>query len=656
MKRSVSDYPVAGKRVLVRVDFNVPLKDGLVADDTRIRAALPTIQELLDEGCSVVLASHLGRPKGQVVEELRMKPVAARLAELLGRPVATVDDCVGPEAEQAAAALKPGEVLLLENLRFHAEETGNDAVFAGRLAGLAQVYVNDAFGTAHRAHASTEGVTHYLPSVAGLLMTRELQILGRLLREPARPFVVVLGGLKVSDKISVIRKMLELADGILVGGAMANAFLAAQGKGVGLSKGADAAEVAQAAEVLAAAAASTCALVLPADLVVAPEASAGALARVVAAGEVGAADMALDIGPQTVAEFTRRLRGAGTIYWNGPMGLFEVPEFAAGTKAVGEAVAASAAVTVAGGGDTVAAVRAFGLEGKLTHVSTGGGASMEFLEGRALPGVDALMDAGPGGGGGGAAPARRPLMAGNWKMYKTPAQARDFFMAFRPLVAGVDDRDVLVCPPAVAIHTSLSGTIDTPVAIGAQTMHYASEGAFTGELAAPMLSECGVQYVILGHSERRQYYAENDADLAKKVRAALDAGLRPVLCCGETLEEREAGQTESKIGAQLDADLAEVGVAEVAGVAVAYEPIWAIGTGKTATPEMAQETVGFIRRRLAERFGDAAGGVRILYGGSVKAANIDDLMAQPDIDGVLVGGASLDPAEFARIVRFEPKG
>jgi triosephosphate isomerase (TIM) len=494
-------------------------------------------------------------------------------------------------------------------------------------------------------------VTHYLPAVAGLLMTRELQILGRLLRDPARPFVVVLGGLKVSDKISVIRKMLEIADSILVGGAMANAFLAAQGRGVGLSKGADADEVGQAAEVLAAAAASRCSLVLPADVVVATEAAAGAPSRVVPADGIGADEMALDVGPATVEEFTRRLRGAGTIYWNGPMGLFEVPEFAAGTKAVGEAVAASAAVTVAGGGDTVAAVRAFGLEGRLTHVSTGGGASMEFLEGRALPGVEALMDVSERGG---EAPARRPLMAGNWKMYKTPSQTRDFFQAFRPLVAGVDDRDVLICPPAVCIHRALTATVDTAIAVGAQTMHYAGEGAFTGELAPPMLAETGVEYVIPGHSERRQYYAENDADLARKVRAALDAGLRPVLCCGETLEEREAGQTEAKVAGQLEADLAEIGVAELAAVAVAYEPIWAIGTGRTATPEMAQETVGFIRRCLAGRFGEAAGGVRILYGGSVKAANIDDLMAQPDIDGVLVGGASLDPAEFARIVRFEP--
>jgi len=250
------------------------------------------------------------------------------------------------------------------------------------------------------------------------------------------------------------------------------------------------------------------------------------------------------------------------------------------------------------------------------------------------------------------AAARRPLMAGNWKMYKTRAETKAFCEAFVPQVAGVDDRDVLICPPSVCLETALAATAGSAVAVAAQTMHYAAEGAFTGELAPGMLTELGVSSVILGHSERRQYYAENDTDLARKVRAALDAGLRPVLCCGETLDEREAGETESKVGGQLDADLAEVDAAELAAVAIAYEPIWAIGTGKTATPEMAQETVGFVRRRVRERFGDAADGVRILYGGSVKAATIDELMAQPDIDGVLVGGASLDPQEFARIVRF----
>ena len=647
MKRSLTDYPVAGKRVLVRVDFNVPLEGGRVVDDTRIRAALPTIQYLLDQGCSIVLMSHLGRPKGQVVDDLRMAPVAARLAELLGRPVATADDCVGPAAARAAAALKPGDVLLLENLRFHAEETGNDDAFSRQLAELGDVYVNDAFGTAHRAHASTEGVTHYLPSVSGLLLAKELEVLGRLLREPARPFVVVLGGLKVSDKIGVIRHMLTVADTVLIGGAMANAFLAAKGFEVGASKGAGD-EVAVARDILVEAGTSRGQLLVPNDVVVAKEAASGAQARVAPADGIAADEMALDIGPQTTALFVQQLRGAGTIYWNGPMGLFEIDEFAAGTKAVGEAIAAAAAVTVAGGGDTVSAVRAFGLEGRLTHVSTGGGASMEFLEGRALPGVEALMDKTPA-----ATPAgRRPLMAGNWKMYKTPSQTKDFFTAFRPLVADVDDRDVLVCPPDLDLHAALAAVVDTKIKVGAQTMHYAAEGAFTGETAPAMLAEVGVPYVILGHSERRQYYNENDADLAKKVRAALDAGLRPILCCGETLEERQGGKTESKVGGQLDADLAEVGAAELANVAIAYEPIWAIGTGVTATPQQAQETVAFCRARVRERFGDAADGVRVLYGGSVKPDNIDELMAQPDIDGVLVGGASLDPQGFSRIVKF----
>ncbi len=391
MKRSLTDYPIAGKRVLVRVDFNVPLADGRVSDDTRIRAALPTIRYLVDNGCPVVLASHLGRPKGKVVDELRLAPVAARLGELLGRPVASARDCVGPEVEAAAAALAPGEVLLLENLRFHPEETANDPGFAARLATLAEVFVNDAFGTAHRAHASTEGVAHHLPAVAGLLMVRELDELGRLLRDPARPFVVVLGGAKVSDKIGLIEALLGLADAVLVGGAMANAFLAARGHDIGASKGAGD-EATAAARVLEGAGEAAAKLVLPGDLVVAREAASHAAAQVVAADAVPAGHMALDIGPATADAFARRIAEAGTVYWNGPMGLFEVDAFSRGTRVVGEAIAAAAAVSVAGGGDTVAAVRAYGLEPRLTHVSTGGGASMEFVEGKALPGVVALLD------------------------------------------------------------------------------------------------------------------------------------------------------------------------------------------------------------------------------------------------------------------------
>jgi phosphoglycerate kinase len=391
MKRPLTDYPIAGKRVLVRVDFNVPLVNGRIDDDTRIRAALPTISYLLDQGCAVILVSHLGRPKGQAVEGLRMAPVAARLAELLGRPIAVAGDCVGAEVEAAATALAPGEVLMLENVRFHPEETANDPAFAAQLAALAEVYVNDAFGTAHRAHASTEGVAHLLPAVAGLLMVRELEMLGALLGDPARPFVVVLGGAKVSDKIGVIEKMLETADAILIGGAMCFAFFKAAGLEVGRSK-LEADKVEVAAAIAGRARASTCAFELPADVVVAPAPEDGAPTEVVPADRIPADRMGLDIGPVAIAAFSQRIGGAGTIFWNGPMGLFEVDDFAVGTRAVGEAIAASGAVTVVGGGDTVSAVRRFGLADRIAHVSTGGGASMEFIEGKTLPGVAALLD------------------------------------------------------------------------------------------------------------------------------------------------------------------------------------------------------------------------------------------------------------------------
>jgi phosphoglycerate kinase len=389
-KRSVADYPLDGKRVLVRADFNVPLQSGEVADDTRIRKTLPTIQLLLDRGCAVVLASHLGRPKGTVVPELRLDPVARRLSELLGRHVTKLDDCVGPAVLSAVRSMHPGEVILLENLRFHPEETANDPGFAAQLGQLAEVFVNDAFGAAHRAHASTEGVAHVLPAVAGLLLDAELRALGGLLTNPARPFIVLLGGAKVSDKIGVVTKMLEVADEVLIGGAMCFTFLRAQGMKVGASR-VEEESIGVAAEALQAGQRAGHPIALPVDFVVAagPDSSE---VQTVAADHLPEGLMGLDIGPATVAAFSARIAGAGTVFWNGPMGLFEVEAFGAGTRAIAEAVAACAGATVVGGGDTVSAVRRYSDEGRFTHVSTGGGASMEFLEGRTLPGVAALLD------------------------------------------------------------------------------------------------------------------------------------------------------------------------------------------------------------------------------------------------------------------------
>jgi phosphoglycerate kinase len=387
-KKTIRDIDVQGKRVLVRVDFNVPLKDGAVADDTRIRAALPTLEYLLEHGAALILCSHLGRPKGKVVPELKMDPVAERLSDLLGVPVTKLDDCVGPEVEAKAAAMQPGDVILLENTRFHPEEKANAPEFAGQLAGLAEVYVDDAFGSAHRAHSSTEGVAHYLPAVAGFLMEKELEFLGRATENPEHPYVAILGGAKISDKIGVIESLLQQCDRLLVGGGMANTFF----KGMGFEVGDSLVEedaVSTAKSLLDHAAGQ---LILPVDVVVADAFDNGADIQVVAPNEVTAGWRILDIGPKTIATFESALGGAKTVVWNGPLGVFEMPNFAQGTFAVARLLARLDAVTVIGGGDSAAAVRKAGLVDKMTHVSTGGGASLEFLEGKTLPGVAVLAD------------------------------------------------------------------------------------------------------------------------------------------------------------------------------------------------------------------------------------------------------------------------
>ena len=388
-KKTIRDVPVSGKRVLLRVDFNVPLEGGEVRDDTRIVAAVPTIRYLLDHKARVILASHLGRPKGKPTPEFSLRPVAKRLGELLGMPVAFVGECVGPEVEAAVAALKPGEVLMLENLRFHAEEEANDPEFSRKLAALADLYVNDAFGTAHRAHASTAGVAAYLPAVAGFLMEKEIDYLSRALEAPSRPFVAILGGAKISDKIGVVKNLLGKVDRLLIGGGMANTFLKAQGYDVAESL-VEEDSVAIAKELLAQGAGR---ILLPTDAVVANAFAADAEAKVVPVGQVPAGWRILDIGPETVKAYSKALRGAKTVVWNGPMGVFEFPRFAEGTFAIARALAKlPGAVTIIGGGDSAAAVEQAGVADKVSHVSTGGGASLEFLEGKTLPGVAALAD------------------------------------------------------------------------------------------------------------------------------------------------------------------------------------------------------------------------------------------------------------------------
>ncbi len=393
-KLTIRDFDPAGKRVLVRVDFNVPIEDGKVRDDTRIRAALPTIRYLLAHNASVVLMSHLGRPKGKVVESARLRPVAERLSALLRRPVPVTGDALGIGTRDAVARLKPGQILLLENLRFHAEEEANDAEYAATLASYGEVYVNDAFGSAHRAHASTVGVADHLPSYAGLLMEAEINALSKLLEAPARPFAAVIGGAKVSGKLGVLENLVNKVDALLIGGGMANTFLVAEGHTVGKSL-LERELVGDAQRILELAERKGVQVVLPTDVVVAKEVTRGAEHKIVPVHKVPNSWSIVDIGPASTEAFTGALEPMQTALWNGPLGVFEVPTFGDGTRAIARFLASRAdggATVIVGGGDSIAALEQLGLTDKMTHVSTGGGASLEFLEGRQLPGVAVLLD------------------------------------------------------------------------------------------------------------------------------------------------------------------------------------------------------------------------------------------------------------------------
>jgi phosphoglycerate kinase len=401
-KLTIRDLDASGKRVFVRVDFNVPLEDGKITDDSRIVAALPTIKSLLSQGAIVILASHLGRPDGKVQDSMRLRPVAERLSQLLKMPVPVTGDALGVGTEDAIKRLKPGECILLENLRFHAEEEKNDPEFARALASYADVFVNDAFGTAHRAHASTEGIAHILPAYAGLLMEKEIEFLGKLMENPERPFAAIIGGAKVSGKIKVLRNLVDKVDIMVIGGGMANTFMLAQGKPVGKSL-VEPDRVEDARAIIESAAKHGTKIILPIDVVVAKEVTRGSEYKTLPADKVPASWNIVDVGKLTLEAMRKALEPARTVFWNGPLGVFEIPTFSVGTKEIARFLAGRAqagATVVVGGGDSVAAVEQQGLADKMTHISTGGGASLEFLEGKELPGVAILLDKAPAAAGG----------------------------------------------------------------------------------------------------------------------------------------------------------------------------------------------------------------------------------------------------------------
>ncbi len=632
-KFSVKDLAINGKKVFVRVDFNVPLDEDMnITDDTRIRASLPTIKYILEQGGIPVIASHLGRPEGKVNPKMSLAPVARRLTELLHRKVIFAPDCVGDEVKKLAEGLKQGDILLLENTRFHPEEKRNDPDFAKELASFADLYVNDAFGTAHRAHASVAGVAvHFDKPACGFLMAKEIELLEAVLKKPKRPLLAIMGGAKVSTKIGGIRNLLKIVDHLIIGGGMCFTFFKARGYEIGKSLCEDA--FLDEATVLL----NNQKIYLPVDVLVAKELRKGSPTECVDACNMPADYYGVDIGEKTRKDIAQMVSRVKTIVWNGPMGIFEIDEFTKGTAHVARSIAdatTKGVVSIVGGGDTIAALSKYGLPDEVTHVSTGGGATLQFLEGKKLPGIEVLKDK----------IILKSIIAGNWKMNKDPAESRFLVQNLLELIGDVKNREVILIPPFTSLPIVAEVIRNSNVKLGAQDMYWERSGAYTGEISGLFLKSIGCEYVVIGHSERRHIMGETDEMLNKKLKTALEIGLIAIFCVGETEKEKEEGMTEQVISRQLKQGLKDI-ENEAHKIIFAYEPVWAIGTGKTATPQQVVDVHKFIRAQLKKKS-------TILYGGSVKPENVDTLMHEQEIEGVLVGGASLKPESFARIIKF----
>ncbi len=641
---SIRDLKTGGKRIFLRADLNVPIEDGKILDDTRIRSVLRTLRYLIEQGSPVVLSSHLGRPKGKFNPKYSMKPIADKLKEILTETrILFAHDCVGKRVEAMAAGLRPGEILVLENLRFHPEETQNDPEFAKKLAALADIYVNDAFGTSHREHASMAGVPEILGGgYVGFLVEKELRVFGEIIKHPRKPYTVILGGVKVSDKVAVIENVLPNLDNLIVGGAMAFTFFRAMGLETGKSI-VEEDRIQTAKDIIKAAEVRGVNLILPVDIVCA-ESPNSPKEPIVRRFDDLPEDMAgFDIGPESVELFRQTMMISKTIIWNGPMGLFEIRPFDVGTRKLASFMADATtygASAVVGGGDSMRAVREAGVAEQITHVSTGGGASLKLLQGEELTALLHLKIEGV-----------KPFVGANWKMNGSLEMGIQYITELDEGNVTYFGADVVLFAPFTLLAAFAPLAEKAGIQLGAQDIFWEEKGAFTGEISAGMLIEAGCKWFLAGHSERRHILNETDEIVRKKLDAGLAAGMSCVLCVGELLEQREAGKTEEVVRSQIEAALANQEGLSPYNLVIAYEPVWAIGTGKTATPEEAQRVHALIRQWVGEILDkDFASEIGVIYGGSVKPGNAAEIMSGKDINGALVGGASMKSDSFIEIV------